>query len=76
MAKKKNSKKSLDKFIVTGATVTILVNHIIDGKPGPTMGMGSFVIPRSDWKTTEKILGDNIKKLCEKNEIEEIKLIN
>lgn len=69
------SSKNTDRFVVTGALVTILISQIEKGKLGKENGIGPIRIPRSNWDEIEKILDDNIKKLCEKNEIEEINLI-
>ena len=76
MTNKNSEKKDKDKFIINSVSVNIIMNHIIDGKISGQGSVGPFIIHRSDWKIIEKILTDKIKKLCEKNEIEEIKLIN
>lgn len=70
------SNKNTDRFVVTGALVTVLISQIEKGKLGKENGIVPIRIPRSNWNEIEKILDNRIKKLCEQNkDIEEVILI-
>lgn len=70
------SAKNKDRFVVTGALVTILISQIEKGRLGKENGVGPVRIPRSNWNEIEKILDNKIENLCKQNkDIEEIVLI-